>query len=320
MISYHGFPFLHRIPSPTIREKVLFYLKTLCLRDHERIISFVMKSRSKIPINVVHLLPVLDKQLIHLLQSISPDDWNQPTIAKQWCVKDIAAHLLDGNIRTLSILRDKHFGENAQIESYQDLVDFLNRLNADWVKAMKRVSPDILVLLLEFTGKPFCDYFASIDPFEKSLFAVDWAGEKESLNWMETARQYTEKWLHQQQIRDALNRPGIMTRELFHPFISIFMLALPHTFRNIDAAEQTLVKINITTDIGGSWFLIRQNNKWAPITDPIPQPATELSIDPDTAWKLFSKSLRPKQVMDRVIITGNRLLGETALGMVSVMA
>lgn len=303
-----------------IREKVLLYLKTLYPRNRERMISPVMNPHPEIPIDVVHLLPVLDQHLIPLLQSITPEDWNKPTIAKQWCVKDIAAHLLDGNIRTLSILRDGHFGENASIQSYQDLVDFLNRLNADWVKAMKRVSPEMIILLLEFTGKPFCDYFASIDPFEKSVFAVDWAGEKESLNWMEIAREYTEKWLHQQQIRDALKQPGIMRRELFYPFISIFMLALPFTFRHVEAEENQLVKVTITTDIGGSWYLVRQAGKWVLTAATDQEPTTELSIDPDTAWKLFSKSLRPEQVMSKITITGNRLLGETALGMVSVMA
>jgi len=37
--------------------------------------------------------------------------------------------------------------------------------------------------------------------------AVDWAEEMESKNWMAIAREYTEKWLHQQQIRDAIQQP-----------------------------------------------------------------------------------------------------------------
>jgi hypothetical protein len=62
------------------------------------------------PIIVKHLFKPLDDQLILLLESLSPEDWNKPTIAKQWTIKDVAAHLLDGNIRTLSIQRDRYFG------------------------------------------------------------------------------------------------------------------------------------------------------------------------------------------------------------------
>lgn len=279
-----------------------------------------MTTQRNIPIDVVHLLLVLDKNLIDLLKSLTLEEWQKQTIAKLWTVKDVAAHLLDSNIRILSILRDGYFGEQPNINSYQDLVDFLNRLNADWVKAMKRVSPQMLIFLLELTGEPFYNYFKSVDPFDKSAFAVDWAGETESKNWMEIAREYTEKWLHRQQIRDAVNKPGLMTRELYHPFIDIFMLALPHTFRNTKASNGTSVKLTVTTDIGDSWFLIRNDDKWILSKQYSQDPTTEIVIDPDTAWKLFSKSLRPEHVMDKIKISGDHKLGEIALTMVSVMA
>jgi len=274
----------------------------------------------EIPIDVVHLLPVLDKKLIDLLKSLLRDEWQKQTIAKLWKVKDVAAHLLDGNIRILSMLRDDYYGEQSNIKSYRDLVDFLNGLNADWIKAMKRVSPSMLVLLHESTGKLYCDYYASLDPFGKSALAVDWAGETESKNWMHIAREYTEKWLHQQQIRDAVNKPGLMTREFYYPFIDIFMLALPHTYRDVKAENGTSIKLTITTKIGGSWILKRFNETWKADKSSVENPTTEISIDPDIAWKLFSKSLRPQEVKDKITITGNQQLGEVALTMVSVIA
>src|SRR6478609_3699412 len=272
------------------------------------------------PIDVIHLLPVLDKKLIELLKSLSPQEWQKQTIAKLWKVKDVAAHLLDGNIRILSMLRDDYYGEKADVKSYQDLVDFLNGLNADWVKAMKRVSPTMLILLHESTGKLYCDYYASLDPFGKSGFAVDWAGESESKNWMHIAREYTEKFLHQQQIRDAVGKPGLMTREFYYPFIDIFMLALPHTYRDVHAENGTSIKLTITTDLGGSWLLNRVDAKWKVEKSYTKNTSTEISIDPDIAWKLFSKSLRPHEIKNKITITGDQQLGEVALTMVSVMA
>lgn len=273
-----------------------------------------------IPIDVLPLYPILDRKFVELLKSLTEEEWQQQTVAKLWKVKDVVAHLLDGNIRTLSMLRDNYFGEKANINSYQDLVDYLNGLNADWVKAMKRVSPKMLILLHEITGPIYLDYYKSLDPFGKSGFSVDWAGENESKNWMHIARDYTEKWLHQQQIRDAVNKPGILTRDFFYPFIEIFMLALPHTYRAMDAKDGTTIKITVSSDAGGSWFLTRQNLKWVLEKSLTVTPDAEIKIDPDTAWKLFSKSWRPNQVMDKVSITGNQKLGEVALNMVSVMA
>ena len=279
-----------------------------------------MTAQPNIPIDVVDLLPVLDKKLLELLKTLTPDEWNTQTIAKLWTVKDVVAHLLDGNIRLLSILRDNYFGEIPTINSNQDLIDFLNGLNADWVKAMKRTSPQMLIFLHEITGQPFCNYLKTLKPFDKSIIPVDWAGENESKNWMEIAREYTEKWLHQQQIRDAVNKTALMTHELYYPFIDIFMLALPHTYRTIDAEENTIVKVTVTTDIGGVWVLTRRHSNWALTKDNVETSTAEIIIDPDTSWKLFSKSLRPEQVMDKIKILGEQKLGEAALKMVSVMA
>lgn len=279
-----------------------------------------MTKRPDIPIDVVHLLPLLDTKLIDLLKELTPGEWQQQTIAKLWTVKDVVAHLLDGNMRILSLLRDNYWSEQPNINSKQDLVNFLNQLNADWVKAMKRVSPPMLILLHEITGRQLCDYVETLNPHDKAVLAVDWAGETESKNWMAIAREYTEKWLHQQQIRDAVNKPALMTREFFYPFIDIFMLALPHTYRAITAENGTVVKVSVTTDIGGSWFLTRNDNKWVLTKDCAASATTTIEIDPDTAWKLFSKSLQPGQIKNKLSITGDQKLGEIALTMVAVMA
>lgn len=279
-----------------------------------------MTHQTKIPINVVDLIPVLDRKLLELLKGLNPEQWQKQTIAKLWTVKDVVAHLLDGNIRMLSMLRDGYFCEQVQVNSHQDLVNYLNMLNADWVKAMKRVSSDMLILLLEVTSQPYYDFFKSLNPFDKSVFAVGWLGEKESKNWMEIARQYTEKWLHQQQIRAALDQPGIMTTEFYCPFIDIFILALPHTYKEIAADEGTIVKLTITTALGGAWYLIRTGDTWVLKKNLTQVPATEIIIDPELSWKLFSKSLRAEQVKDQVKIIGDEKLGATALTMLCVMA
>jgi hypothetical protein len=108
----------------------------------------MIKRKMKKPeqIDVVALMPELDKLLFKLLEGLSANDWGKQTIAPKWNVKDVAVHLLDGNLRTLSMLRDEYYGEKpGTINSYRDLIDFLNRLNADWVKAAKRLSPKVII-------------------------------------------------------------------------------------------------------------------------------------------------------------------------------
>ncbi len=163
-----------------------------------------------IPIPTIHLFPVLEEKLIELLWSLTEEEWSKPTIAKLWTVKDVAAHLFDGNMRTISMIRDSYLGDPpGDIKSNEDLVSYLNGLNATWVNAMKRVSPKVLTALMEITGKQYVQQIGSLDPFAPAIFAVSWAGETNSVNWFHIAREYTERWHHQQQIRDAVDKPGL---------------------------------------------------------------------------------------------------------------
>ena len=273
------------------------------------------------PIQVIHLFPILDEMLITLLRSLTPAEWQQPTIARKWTVKDIAAHLLDGNLRTLSYIRDGYFGEKPQdIHTYPDLVGYLNKLNADWTAATRRLSPRVITEMLEATGRDYHATLAALDPWADSVFSVAWAGEEISKNWFHIAREYSEKWIHQQQIRDALGRSGILTRELFYPFIDTFMCALPQTYKYVEAVVGTSVLVRITGELGGEWHINRTEEGWVLRHTTRVQPLVTVTLDPDTAWKLFSKGIMPEEALEKVTIEGSEELGKVALGMVSVMA
>lgn len=277
--------------------------------------------KKEVRIETLHLFPLLDKMLIDLLNSLTDKEWDTQTVAKLWKVKDVASHLLDGNLRTLSISRDGYVGEKSEdINSYQDLISFLNNLNMTWTNATRRLSPKVLVSLLEVTGQQFSQHLHSLDPFEDAVFAVAWAGHETSPNWFHIAREYTEKFLHQQQIRDAVNKPGIMTKELYYPFLDIFMFAFPHTFKDIAADNGTVVSLIVTSEVGGQWNIVKEGNQWNLNKEINLNSNATVKVDPDIAWKLFSKSLSPKQVLKQVEITGNEELGQHALQMVSVMA
>ncbi|MBC7848689.1 MAG: maleylpyruvate isomerase N-terminal domain-containing protein [Chitinophagaceae bacterium] len=271
-------------------------------------------------IETIHLIPQLDNKLIELLRSLDDDDWKRPTLAKLWSVKDIAAHLLDGNMRTLSLSRDKHLLIPDQpINSYESLVSYLNRLNADWVKACVRLSPKVLTDLLELTGQQYSAHLAELDPHGDAIFSVAWAGEDVSKNWFHIAREYTEKFHHQQQIREACGKGGIMTREFFYPFISTLLQALPHTYRNTEAEEGSGLNIIIDTEIGGSWQLVRLTDKWILKEGSGADSYTSLIIPPSIAWKLFTKGLSPYEAEVGSTIRGNKEFARVALSMIAIM-
>ncbi|MBC7935717.1 MAG: maleylpyruvate isomerase N-terminal domain-containing protein [Rhizobacter sp.] len=259
--------------------------------------------------------------LIKLLSSLTEEQWQSATIARLWTVKDIAAHLLDGNIRTLSISRDQYFGEKpGNINSYADLVAYLNKLNHDWTTAASRLSPKLLIQLLENTGKQYAKHLNTLQPFDDAVFSVAWAGHDVSPNWFHIAREYTEKFLHQQQIRDAVGNQALFTKKLYKPFLETFMQALPYTYRNVEAANGTIVSVTVTGKAGGKWYIINNGKGWELIKKIKQSPAAIVRIDAYDAWQVFSKGITPLEAESRVKISGDAGLAKVALGMIAVMA
>lgn len=263
----------------------------------------------------------LDRMLINLLNGLLLSQWELPTVAGKWRVKDIAAHLLDGNIRSLSMLRDQYQGEKpTDIQNYGDLMVFLNKLNDDWVTAMRRVSPKQIVEMLANSGAEYCQYISSLDIHEKSAFSVAWAGEDQSTNGFHIAREYTEKWHHQQQIRLAVGQEAALYDKKFYlPYLETSMQALPHFYRDVIAEKDNAILIEISEPINETWILIYDGTSWHLSKNLTKTPTTKVSIDPTIAWRIMTSSEPVGNVLQHIHIEGNQHLGEKFLEVRAVM-
>lgn len=269
-------------------------------------------------IEVLHLFPKLNALLINLLQGLTPSQWNHSTLCKKWTVKDIAAHLLDTALRRVSSGRDSHFAQALKINSYHDLLVFLNELNADWVKAYQRISPAVIVSQMELAQDHFMEHLSSLDLNAPALFPVSWAGEEQSRQWFDIAREYTERWHHQQQIRMAVGAPPILQPDLYFPFLDISMQALPFHYSSKLANEGTVLKINVVGDSGGSWSIQKNAGQWS-FTANLAETPNQVYIDQNIAWMLLSKGMDISEAQQYWQVTGDYDLGYHALKMTAFM-
>jgi uncharacterized protein (TIGR03083 family) len=272
------------------------------------------------PILVAHLIPKVERLLLDLLRSLTPEEWNAPTLAPRWLVKDVAAHLLDTHLRKLSLARDGYFAETPAIASPEELPAFINRLNEEGVRQYRRLSPAVLISLLEVTARASAEYHDSLDPFAQAAFPVSWAGETESLNWFDTARELTERWHHQQQIREAVGRPGLMKPDLYRPVLDCFLRALPHVYRTVPAPTGAIVEIAISGDCGGVWRLQSEEGHWRLITEADGAPTARIVIPQGIAWRVFTKGIAREEAEARSVIQGDAALARPALGAVAIVA
>jgi uncharacterized protein (TIGR03083 family) len=268
------------------------------------------------------LFAPLHERLLELLRGLSPAHWGRPTRAGAWTVRDVAAHLLDGDLRKLSFHRDglPLPPPDRDVGGYGGLVAFLNALNAEWVSAARRISPALLVDLLAVTGPQVAAFVAGLDPFARSLFPVAWAGEDESSNWMDTGREFTERWHHQQQIREAVGAPLLTDRSWLRPVLDISVRALPRAYRGVAAAEGEGITLRVTGPAGGEWSLVRKGDGWQLYVGACDRPAMTATTDPDSAWRLFFKGQSPEEGRARIHIDGEARLGEPLLSALAVMA
>lgn len=275
------------------------------------------------PFDVRPLFVPLHGELVTLLRSLSEDDWQKPTVCAGWQVRDVAAHLVDGDLRRLSIQRDEAPlpAPPEPIEGYGDLVAFLNELNAQWVTACRRLSPRVLTDLAESAGGECARFFAGLELEAPALFPVAWAGEESSRMWFDLAREYTEKWHHQQQIRDAVGAAPLTGRRWLHPVLDAFVRGLPHAYRDLEAAAGARVGVTIEGEAGGAWTLVRETNAWHLFEGaPDRPPAASVRLGQDDAWRLFTKGLSPEAARPRLAAEGDRRLAEGVLLLLAVMA
>jgi uncharacterized protein (TIGR03083 family) len=278
-----------------------------------------MAMRQPDPVLVSDLFPHVLDSLLALLSGLTAGDWEKPTVCEGWSVKDVALHLLGVEVGILSRKRDGVSSSAKPIRDLDELVALINDLNVIWVRATRRISPRLLSDLLEFTGRQVCEYFASLDPHVLAG-PVTWAGPDPAPVWLDLAREYTERWHHQQHIRDAVGKPGLTEPRFFAPVLQAFVRALPQTFRHVDAAGGTLVAFTISGRAGGHWFLLREQDRWGLYVDVPGKPEAQVIMDEDTAWRLFTRGLDRTEAQARTTLLGDRSLGLKVLDTVSILA
>lgn len=271
------------------------------------------------PVLVADRFPALLDALLDLLHSLADDDWQRPVHDGAWTVKDLAQHLLGDEMNILSGKRDRYHERLGPIDSLAGLVALINRRNDQWVTATRRLSPRLICELLRVTGDQVNAFFPTLDPFAAGG-PVNWAGPDPAPVWLDVAREFTERWHHQQHIRDAAGRPGCSEPYFLRPVLETFARALPETFRAVEADEGTVVRLTVTGPSGGVWSVARRAGAWLLAQGQPAEPAAAVVIDEGLAWRLFTRGLPPAAALPRAQLSGDMRLAARVLDTVAILA
>lgn len=268
------------------------------------------------PIDVRPLFPRQQASFIELLRGFDDGDWQRATVCPGWSVKDVAAHVLGDHLGRLSRHRDGF--QPLRPRGEETLLAFLDRINAEWVTAARRLSPQLLVELLAIYGDQIAAFWQRVD-LDTLGEPVTWAGPEPAPVWLDAAREFTEYWTHQQQICEATGRQGLTDPEFLAPVLDTFLRALPHTLRGVGAPEGTALQVTVTGPAGGTWTCTRTTSRWTLDRQPSPYPRARLELDADTTWRLCTRGITPEQAAERARTRGDQGLASAALRIVSII-
>jgi uncharacterized protein (TIGR03083 family) len=275
---------------------------------------------ASVRIAVLEPLRAVNAALLELLDGFGADDWNRPTIHKDRSVKDLTAHLLHGSIRRVSGMRDAYRSPKARsFSTAEDLTQFIQEDNRAFMSAMSSVSPQIVCELISRYDPEVVALFEALQPDAPGLGVV-WAGEWQSQNWFDIAREYTEKWHHQQQLRDATGRPPLYDPALLVPALETFARGLPFAYRGLRAPSGTTISISVEGPSDIAWSLRRRDDMWSLWAGGDPNADTAIAVGADSLWRIWTKGIAPTEGRSRLEIAGDPAQADPLLNFVAIMA
>jgi uncharacterized protein (TIGR03083 family) len=235
------------------------------------------------PVDVEPVLRDERAALVSLLTELDDEEWRAPTPCPAWSVHQLTVHLVHDDLRRLSGDRDGHAGAWVDASSLDELVIGLNRLNEQWVDAMApTLSPRLTRELLQWLAGPTEEHLLGLDP-EAMESSVAWAGVGPHPNWLDVAREYTERWVHQQQLREAVNRPGLVDERFAAPVVETFARGLPAALPPPGVSEQ-VVAVRVAGPFERSWTLVSGPSGWR-FADSASTATTVVELPVDVFWR-----------------------------------
>jgi uncharacterized protein (TIGR03083 family) len=237
------------------------------------------------------LFRVEDDRLLALLRSLTPADWHRPTPCPGWDVHGLATHLLGGSFSVISWLRDGFRGTPTPDNlDEQGFIDWLDDLQATWVDAARRLSPRLLVELLEWSTKGFAEAMEAHEPSSVTAH-VSWAGADPVPVWVDHARELTEKWIHRQQILEALGQPADLRPDLARPVLEALRWAYPYRLNAHRRDPGAFVDIDLIDEqLGQRWRLVSSGDSWEFDGVSPNVKVASMSLSGDQAWKLLTNN------------------------------
>jgi uncharacterized protein (TIGR03083 family) len=252
---------------------------------------------------------------LELLHSLSPEDWERPTECPEWTVKGLVLHVLGDDLSLLSRQRDAALDGLTRYAVHHPGVTFralLDGFNEQWVTAASFLSVDLVLELLRLVGE-WSDTFyreVGLETIAREPVGL-FASSEPSPYWQLIAREYDERFIHQSQVRRAVDAP-----ELDGDHVVWAARVTAHLFAAWLVEHPAAVGTTIVFDVEGAgrWSVRRAADRWD-VDEGGDGGAAAVRVPRCIAVRALSRGVTLEELQDQLVVTGD---GELARGALDV--
>jgi uncharacterized protein (TIGR03083 family) len=273
-------------------------------------------------LDVVPLLPPERAALLEVLGATDPERWERPTECPAWTVKGVALHVLGDDLSLLSRQRDGAVNgivlEALRPGAPADFRALLDCFNERWVDTAAFFGTRLVGELLELTGDLTAHFYGGVDP-DLIGEPVGLFGGDPAPYWQIAAREYLERWVHQAQIRRALDAPALEDPALVVPGCGVVARALVQALAVVEAPTGAAVVLALDGD-EGAWTYTREEGGWALTDGAAGDPAARLLVPLPDAALVFTRGLPADEVRLRITVAGDPAVAEPVVDRLALVA
>jgi uncharacterized protein (TIGR03083 family) len=242
-------------------------------------------------------------------------DWKTPTDCPGWSAQDQLSHLAGSECRILGRPDPEH--APPQMGHVKNDVGRSNEVVVDW----RRSWPGAKVL------EEFREVTAERLRVLRAMGAKDFAAQTQTPIGPGTAADFLririfDAWVHEQDIRRAVGRPGHLEGPVAEHSIGRMAMAMPFVVgKKAQAPDGATVVFELTGPAGRTLAVGMEGTRANPLGTVPPAPTVRLTMDAETFACLGCGRWRPAEVLGsgRVQVKGDRAFGETIIRQMNFM-
>jgi hypothetical protein len=160
------------------------------------------------------------------------------------------------------------------------------------------LSPTVVRDLLAWTGPQLVDALTTQDPTERSA-RVSWAGPDPVPVWLDQVRELFERWIHRQQLLQALGEPSDLEAAVLGPVLDGLRWAYPYRLDQAGGADiGDTVEISVAGPVEAHWLLVATGSGWRFQPAAGPRRVARLALTTQQAWRLLTNNLPAEAAAD----------------------